>query len=85
LLILGKTVAEKGKISMSQEAEPLMNDDERAALRASAEAALDELTVSLTQVFKAVNRVHKVVSRLTSALDSNSATTVHKDDPNSEE
>ena len=38
--------------------------DETANLRRACESALDELTASLTQVMKAVNKVHRTVKRL---------------------
>lgn len=41
---------------------------ETAELRRTAEAALDELTAALTLVFKAVNKVHRVVDRLNAVI-----------------
>jgi len=48
-----------------------LTDEERAALRATFESALRELTTSLTQVLKAVNKVHKAVSRLGNVMEAN--------------
>ncbi len=41
-----------------------MENDQSAELRYACEAALDELTASLTQVLKAVNRVHRTMKKL---------------------
>lgn len=43
---------------------PNIQNDESAELRRACEAALDDLTASLTQVLKAVNRVHRTMKRL---------------------
>lgn len=43
---------------------PNIQKDESAELRRACEAALDDLTASLTQVLKAVNRVHRTMKRL---------------------
>ena len=68
---------------MSELPTPL-TDAERAELRMTADAALDELTAALTQVFKAVNKVHRVVSRLGLAVDMDAVMRSAKDDSNTE-
>jgi len=40
---------------------------DRVAAQAACDAALDDLTASLTEVLKAVTRVHRAVKRLTDA------------------
>lgn len=47
-----------------------MMTDENADMRRACELALDELTASLTQVMKAVNKVHRTVKRLNDQIDS---------------
>ena len=66
---------------MSEVVSPL-TDVERAELRRTAETALDELTAALTQVFKAVNKVHRVVSKLGIAIDNDIEVVYRKDHPN---
>ena len=46
--------------------------DEVAELRQACESALDDLTASLTQVMKAVNRVHRAVKRLNNYAETGS-------------
>ena len=62
-----------------------LTEAERTELRKTAETALDELTAALTQVFKAVNKVHRAVSRLGVAVDLDAVIAQSKDDPNSGE
>jgi hypothetical protein len=69
---------------MSELATP-MTDAQRAELRKTADVALDELTAALTQVFKAVNKVHRAVSRLGIAVDVDGIIRTGKDNPNSED
>jgi hypothetical protein len=68
---------------MIEQSEQVMEQDP-AVLRAAAESALDELTASLTQVLKAVNRVHRAVSRLGGVVDAG-ANGSHKDAPTADE
>jgi len=47
-----------------------MTTDESADMRRACESALDELTASLTQVMKAVNKVHRTVKKLNDHIES---------------
>jgi len=53
--------------------------DEVAELRQACESALDDLTASLTQVMKAVNRVHRAVKRLNNYTETGSREPVSAD------